>query len=106
MALSLASLTRWWVLGFARKTSCSEPREGTQLSLALEQLQQNAERDLLLRNEYPFEYGLARAYDTFDPSRRRSVVKRDTVSIRSESVDKYVPGSQKGIEIWLNVVNF
>ncbi len=75
------------------KTSCNQPGEGTELSFALEQLQQNAERDLLLRNEYPFEYRLARAYDTFDPSLRRSVVKRDTVSIRSESVDRYVPGN-------------
>ena len=72
--------------------SCARTTPDAQLAIALDQLQQNAERDLLLRTEYPFSYQLARKYDTYDPDMRMAGLRQDTAVYRSLTNDKYEPG--------------
>lgn len=73
--------------------SCGRTGSGAELAVALEELQKNAERDVLLRNQYPFVYRLAREYDTYDIDAGIAGKRRDTSVLLSTTSDRYKPGN-------------
>jgi hypothetical protein len=58
----------------------------------LEEVKKNAERELVLRNQYPFLYSLARGQGTRQENERRHPPFRDTVFHTSGTRDRYQVG--------------
>jgi hypothetical protein len=58
----------------------------------LEEVKKNAERELVLRNQYPFRYQLARGHATRRASEGRHPPFRDTVFLTSATGDRYQVG--------------
>ena len=59
----------------------------------LTELRKNAERERLLVTSYPFEYRIARQFDSSDPVVVPSWRDADTVSYRSDERPRYLPGN-------------
>ena len=72
-----------------RQACAAEPR-GVELSGVLEQVKENAEREQLLRQAYPFRYTLARTR-RMEVSGVPSGVAHDTAVFMSNSLDPYRP---------------
>ena len=75
------------------RNDCRSIDSSPQLPVLLEELRKNAQRDSLLRYQYPFAYRLSRTYDTYDPQMR--IASRFTTNTWYLAVppDRYVPGS-------------
>ncbi|MEO7501032.1 MAG: carboxypeptidase regulatory-like domain-containing protein [Gemmatimonadaceae bacterium] len=58
----------------------------------LEEVKKNAERELVLRNQYPFRYLLARGHATRRVNEGRYLTFRDTVAHTSGTTDRYQVG--------------
>lgn len=70
------------------RRSCVE-RTGPALAGILEELKKNADRELILRQSYPFLYRLERV-NRYEGQFTRS--ERDTTDVMSNALDEYVPG--------------
>lgn len=72
------------------KNGCKGARtSANDLSVALEELRKNAERDRILRNSYPFIYRVARKYG----GEGAPFPRQDTVSFQSLTSSSYRPGN-------------
>lgn len=58
----------------------------------LEEVKKNAERELVLRNQYPFRYLLARGHGTRRAGEGRRPLFRDTIVLASGTTDRYQVG--------------
>jgi hypothetical protein len=64
----------------------------SELSTVLEEAKKNAERELLLRRTYPFEYRIAQTHDTYDTYFKRHALQYDTAIFRSDDSWRYKRG--------------
>lgn len=81
------------VVDVREHNDCRTSGRSPQLPVLLEELRKNAQRDSLLRYQYPFAYRLSRTYDTFDPQMRMTSKFRDYSWYPGVPPDRYVPGS-------------
>ncbi len=61
----------------------------SELSVILGEAKKNAERELLLRRTYPFEYRFAQTHDTYDMELKTHTMQYDTVVFRSDDTWRY-----------------
>ncbi len=64
----------------------------SELTLVLGEAKKNAERELLLRRTYPFEYRFAQSHDTYDFQLKTHTLQYDTVIFRSDDSWRYRRG--------------
>jgi hypothetical protein len=69
--------------------ACSEDSTGGDVGGILQELKTNAERELVLRQSYPFQYKLERV-NRFEGAITR--VERDSTDVMSNAIDAYEPG--------------
>lgn len=78
------------------RKSCVVPTEissrGSDFEMMLTELRKNAERERLLATAYPFEYRLAKSFDTDDSRIAPVQPGTDTVQYRSNERPRYLPG--------------
>ncbi len=75
------------------RTPCSQrDNRDAFASGILEEVKKNAERELVLRNQYPFRYFLARGHTTRRMNEGRRAPFRDTVVLTSGTTDRYQVG--------------
>jgi hypothetical protein len=75
------------------RTPCSQrDNRDAFASGILEEVKKNAERELVLRNQYPFRYLLARGHSTRRVNESRRPPFRDTVALTSGTTDRYEVG--------------
>lgn len=75
------------------KTPCSRHVDRDAFASGiLEEVKKNAERELVLRNQYPFRFSLAVARDTRREGDNRRPTYRDTVFLTSATNDRYEVG--------------
>lgn len=64
----------------------------SELTVVLGEAKKNAERELLLRRTYPFEYKFAQSHDTYDTVQKNHTLQYDTVIYRSDDTWRYRRG--------------
>jgi hypothetical protein len=75
------------------KTPCSRAVDSDRFASGiLEEVKKNAERELVLRNQYPFRYLLAVGRATRRDTENRSPIYRDTAYLTSATTDRYEVG--------------
>ncbi|MFN2604328.1 MAG: carboxypeptidase-like regulatory domain-containing protein [Gemmatimonadaceae bacterium] len=76
--------------------ACVDPEDTTSVDsdfhTILAELRKNAERERLLVSSYPFEYRIAKWFDSSDPAVLRRSSGTDTVTYRSDERPHYSPG--------------
>jgi hypothetical protein len=76
--------------------ACVDPLEtntpDSDFQTILTELRKNAERERLLVSSYPFEYRIARRFDSSDPAVMPRWGEADTVAYRSDERPRYSPG--------------
>jgi CarboxypepD_reg-like domain len=66
--------------------------DGSDFETLLGELRKNAERERLLTTSYPFEYRVAKFFDSSDPNPPSKFRGSDTVTYRSDARPRYHPG--------------
>jgi hypothetical protein len=80
------------VVKVKERNDCRIDDRSSELAVLLEELIKNAERDKLLRTEYPFAYKLERTLDVYDPQLHMTSKRHDVGTYGSLVADRYAPG--------------